>query len=48
VGGPARSAFPPACGPLPNASAFDDVGNFESMVHDGSPTTAYLTLDPFN
>jgi hypothetical protein len=30
------------------AFAFDDVGNFESLVNDGSPTTAYLTLDPFN
>ncbi len=28
--------------------AFDDVGHFESLVHDGNPQTAYLTLDPFN
>jgi hypothetical protein len=30
-----------------DAFAFD-VGNFESLVQDGSPKTAYLTLDPFN
>ncbi|MEU6257046.1 glycoside hydrolase family 64 protein [Streptomyces sp. NPDC047043] len=30
------------------AFAFDDVGNQESLVHDGSPQQAYLTLDPFN
>ncbi|WP_371661155.1 glycoside hydrolase family 64 protein [Streptomyces sp. NBC_00280] len=30
------------------AFAFDDVGNHESLVHDGSPQTAYITLDPFN
>ncbi|MEU2714431.1 glycoside hydrolase family 64 protein [Streptomyces sp. NPDC007205] len=28
------------------AFAFDDVGNQESLVHDGSPQQAYLTLDP--
>ncbi|MEU9991633.1 glycoside hydrolase family 64 protein [Streptomyces sp. NPDC048045] len=28
------------------AFAFDDVGNHESLVHDGSPQQAYLTLDP--
>ncbi|WP_318205234.1 glycoside hydrolase family 64 protein [Streptomyces sp. SCL15-4] len=28
------------------AFAFDDVGNQESLVHDGSPRQAYLTLDP--
>ncbi|MGK5440544.1 glycoside hydrolase family 64 protein [Micromonospora sp. URMC 105] len=28
--------------------AFDDVGAHESLVHDGSPTTAYITLDPFD
>jgi hypothetical protein len=28
--------------------AFDDVGNNESLVHDGSPRTAFITLDPFN
>ncbi|MFK4099874.1 glycoside hydrolase family 64 protein [Streptomyces sp. NPDC019531] len=28
--------------------AFDDVGNFESLVSDSNPQTAYLTLDPFN
>jgi hypothetical protein len=28
--------------------AFDDVGNFESLVHDGNPAQAYMTLDPFN
>ena len=28
--------------------AFDDVGNFESLVSDSSPTTAYLTLDPMS
>ncbi|WP_328646267.1 glycoside hydrolase family 64 protein [Amycolatopsis sp. NBC_00348] len=30
------------------AFAFDDVGNYESLVNDGNPATAYLTLDPFN
>ncbi|QKZ16482.1 glycoside hydrolase family 64 protein [Streptomyces chartreusis] len=30
------------------AFAFDDVGNHESLVHDGNPQQAYLTLDPFN
>ncbi|MGY1499409.1 glycoside hydrolase family 64 protein [Streptomyces sp. QTS52] len=30
------------------AFAFDDVGNHESLVDDGSPQTAYITLDPFN
>ncbi|MGW3954733.1 glycoside hydrolase family 64 protein [Streptomyces sp. NPDC004752] len=28
------------------AFAFDDVGNQESLVHDGAPQQAYLTLDP--
>jgi hypothetical protein len=27
--------------------AFDDVGAHESLVHDGSPQVAYITLDPF-
>ncbi|CAL9342817.1 Glucan endo-1,3-beta-glucosidase [Streptomyces sp. enrichment culture] len=30
------------------AFAFDDVGNHESLVHDGSPAKAFLTLDPFS
>ncbi|MCO6006935.1 glycoside hydrolase family 64 protein [Actinoallomurus purpureus] len=30
------------------AFAFDDVGNFESLVNDSNPTTAYVTLDPFD
>ena len=30
------------------AFAFDDVGNFESLVNDSDPQRAYLTLDPFN
>ncbi|MFD8308658.1 glycoside hydrolase family 64 protein [Streptomyces sp. NPDC059690] len=30
------------------AFAFDDVGNHESLVQDGSPQQAYLTLDPFD
>ncbi|MET7478426.1 glycoside hydrolase family 64 protein [Streptomyces sp. NPDC005648] len=30
------------------AFAFDDVGNQESLVQDGSPQQAYLTLDPFD
>lgn len=30
------------------AFAFDDVGNHESLVHDGSPQQADLTLDPFS
>lgn len=30
------------------AFAFDDVGHHESLVHDGSPLQAYLTLDPLN
>jgi hypothetical protein len=28
--------------------AFDDVGAHESLVHDGNPAQAYLTLDPLN
>jgi hypothetical protein len=28
--------------------AFDDVGHFESLVHDANPQTAFLTLDPFS
>ncbi|MEU4194609.1 glycoside hydrolase family 64 protein [Kribbella sp. NPDC026611] len=30
------------------AFAFDDVGNHESLVHDGNPQAAGLILDPFN
>ncbi|MEV7283550.1 glycoside hydrolase family 64 protein [Streptomyces sp. NPDC093252] len=30
------------------AFAFDDVGAHESLVHDGNPQQARLTLDPFN
>ncbi|WUT81858.1 glycoside hydrolase family 64 protein [Streptomyces melanogenes] len=30
------------------AFAFDDVGNHESLVNDGDPKQAYLTLDPFS
>jgi len=30
------------------AFAFDDVGAHESLVHDGNPQQASLTLDPFN
>lgn len=30
------------------AFAFDDVGNHESLVHDGNPQQANLTLDPFS
>ncbi|BFO18757.1 hypothetical protein SHKM778_51450 [Streptomyces sp. KM77-8] len=30
------------------AFAFDDVGNHESLVHDGNPSEASLTLDSFN
>jgi hypothetical protein len=30
------------------AFAFDDVGNFESLVNDGNPQQAYLTLDPLS
>jgi hypothetical protein len=29
------------------AFAFDDVGNFESLVHDDAPTSASITLNPF-
>ncbi|MBL0888766.1 beta-1,3-glucanase family protein [Myceligenerans indicum] len=29
------------------AFAFDDVENQESLVHDGSPTEAFMQLDPF-
>jgi hypothetical protein len=29
------------------AFPFDDVGNFESLVNDGSPTSAGITLSPF-
>ncbi|WP_030213812.1 glycoside hydrolase family 64 protein [Streptomyces bikiniensis] len=28
--------------------AFDDVGAHESLVHDGDPQQAYVTLDPFD
>jgi hypothetical protein len=27
--------------------AFDDVGHFESLVHDGNPSSARITLTPF-
>ncbi|MFC1434012.1 glycoside hydrolase family 64 protein [Streptacidiphilus sp. N1-3] len=30
------------------AFAFDDVGNFESLVNDSNPQRAYLTLDPLS
>ncbi|MFJ1643632.1 glycoside hydrolase family 64 protein [Streptomyces sp. NPDC088258] len=30
------------------AFAFDDVGNHESLVHDGDPREAFITLDPFS
>ncbi|CCK32739.1 Glucan endo-1,3-beta-glucosidase [Streptomyces davaonensis JCM 4913] len=30
------------------AFAFDDVGNHESLVHDGNPQQAYVTLDPLS
>jgi hypothetical protein len=30
------------------AFAFDDVGNYESLVNDGNPQQAYITLDPFS
>ncbi|MFJ7342696.1 glycoside hydrolase family 64 protein [Streptomyces sp. NPDC101110] len=30
------------------AFAFDDVGHHESLVHDGNPRQAYLTLDPLD
>ncbi|MEV6012759.1 glycoside hydrolase family 64 protein [Streptomyces sp. NPDC051976] len=30
------------------AFAFDDVGHHESLVHDGDPRQAYVTLDPFS
>ncbi|WP_443066323.1 glycoside hydrolase family 64 protein [Streptomyces sp. NBC_01262] len=30
------------------AFAFDDVGNYESLVNDSNPQTAYITLDPFS
>ncbi|KAF3469167.1 glycoside hydrolase family 64 protein [Streptomyces sp. Tu 3180] len=30
------------------AFAFDDVGHHESLVHDGNPRQAHLTLDPFS
>ncbi|MGW1541970.1 glycoside hydrolase family 64 protein [Streptomyces sp. NPDC002309] len=30
------------------AFAFDDVGHHESLVHDGNPQQAHLTLDPFS
>lgn len=30
------------------AFAFDDVGHQESLVHDGAPRQAYLTLDPLS
>jgi hypothetical protein len=30
------------------AFAFDDVGNHESLVNDGNPQQAFVTLDPFS
>lgn len=30
------------------AFAFDDVGNHESLVHNGDPQEAFITLDPFS
>ncbi len=33
---------------LAYAFAFDDVGHHESLVNDGNPQQAYVTLDPFN
>lgn len=30
------------------AFAFDDVGNYESLVNDSNPRQAYITLDPFS
>ncbi|SOD64045.1 Beta-1,3-glucanase [Streptomyces zhaozhouensis] len=30
------------------AFAFDDVGNHESLVHDGDPAAAFMTLTPFD
>jgi hypothetical protein len=30
------------------AFAFDDVGNYESLVNDSNPQRAYITLDPFD
>ncbi|SDU51777.1 beta-1,3-glucanase family protein [Jiangella alkaliphila] len=30
------------------AFAFDDVGQHESLVHDGDPAAAYIQLDPFS
>ena len=30
------------------AFAFDDVGNYESLVNDGNPQQAFITLDPFS
>lgn len=30
------------------AFAFDDVGQHESLVHDGNPAAAYIQLDPFS
>ncbi|MFK4149170.1 glycoside hydrolase family 64 protein [Streptomyces sp. NPDC004065] len=30
------------------AFAFDDVGNYASLVHDAAPRQGYLTLDPMN
>lgn len=30
------------------AFAFDDVGHHESLVNDGNPQQAYITLDPFD
>ncbi len=30
------------------AFAFDDVGAHESLVHDGNPSEAFMTFDPYN
>ncbi|MFG3024044.1 glycoside hydrolase family 64 protein [Streptomyces sp. NPDC048254] len=44
----ARKIHAQMAGGMAYAFAFDDVGNHESLVHDGDPQPAYITLDPCN
>ncbi|MFT4284740.1 MAG: beta-1,3-glucanase family protein [Protaetiibacter sp.] len=43
----ARLAHAQMANGMAYAFAFDDVGNHESLVHDGNPTAAFIKLDPF-
>lgn len=54
TGAPASGSSPLAAAALIGTTvtkaygfAFDDVGAHESLVHNGDPRQAYITLDPF-